>query len=89
MAKVDWNDVESDEDIIMRLRKVIKQKGIEQNKLADMANMPYKQFNALISGRKTLRGEHIVVLCKLLKIEPNDLLNYYGEEGEKRKERQS
>ena len=80
MVRLNWDEVVTDEDIVLRVRKAIKQCKIEQNKLAELAGIPYKQFNALLSCRKTLRGEHIIKFCRVLKIAPNDLLGYKGEE---------
>jgi len=79
-VKINWNDVVSDEDIVLRLRKIIKDSGLQQKKLATLMKTPYSQTCALITGRKTLRGEHIISFCRALKITPNDLLGFVEED---------
>ncbi len=54
-------------------RRVMKAKCIKQSLLAEKAGFNVKEFNALLTGRKVMREEHILSIAKALDVLPADL----------------
>ncbi|MGM9648839.1 MAG: helix-turn-helix domain-containing protein [Butyricicoccaceae bacterium] len=50
-----------------------------QAAVARTANIPIKQFNDILKGRKLLREKHILPICYALGASPNELFGYCPE----------
>lgn len=53
--------------------QIMQAKKMSQSAVARAAGLSPKEFNALLRGRKLLREEYIVPICKALEATPNEL----------------
>ena len=60
--------------IVSNTRRIIRERGLRQNYVADKAGIEEKVFSALLSGKKLIREEHIIAIANALEVTPNDLL---------------
>lgn len=61
--------------------KTMRKKKMKQSAVAIEAGLTPQQFNDLLHGRKLLREEFILPICRALECTPNDL--FIEEEGDK------
>ncbi len=58
------------------VRKVIKEKGYKQNFVAGKMGITYRQLSDILNGRKIIDEKIIMLFCKALEVEPNELFEY-------------
>lgn len=68
-------------DIAANIRSIIKNDGLKQCAVAHRAGLTPKEFNALLTKRKTFKAEYIVPICNALNVTPNELLGVSGTRG--------
>ena len=61
------------DDIIQNIRKIIKERGLKQNFVANRAGFTPQEFNNILCSRQLLKTESIVNLCNALDVTPNEL----------------
>lgn len=61
--------------------RILKEKNKSQAAVARAAGLNPHQFNDLLKGRKLLRAELVIPICKALDAEPNDLFLERGDGG--------
>lgn len=54
-------------------KRIIRERGLKQNKVAERANIPEKQFSALMCGRKIIRDTDVIAIATALDVSPNEL----------------
>ena len=64
--------------VISNTRRIIREKGLRQNFVAERAGMDGKLFSALLNGRKIIRAEHLAAISTALDIEPGELFREGG-----------
>lgn len=57
-------------------KRVIKEKGYKQTFVAKKMNMTDRKLSDILNYRKMIDVEIIAALCKVLEVEPNELLGY-------------
>ena len=65
------------EDTIVGLnvKKIIKQKGLNEYAVAQKCGYNNKKFNDMLNGRRLIKPEDVIRFVTVLKVTPNDL--YY------------
>ena len=61
------------DDIVQNIRKIIKERGLKQNFVANRAGFTPQEFNNILCSRQLLKTESIVNLCNALDVTPNEL----------------
>ena len=79
MDRLSVISVETDLDVLVRLRQAIREAGLRQEDLAKETGESEGYVNAVLCGRNRLKPEYLLKLCRLLKLAPNLLFNYYGD----------
>ena len=64
------------DDIVQNIRKIIKERGLKQNFVANRAGFTPQEFNNILCSRQLLKTESIVNLCNALDITPNELFMF-------------
>ena len=54
-------------------KRIIKERGLKQNAVAERAGYSPKVFNSLINGKKVMREMDIARIASALDVAPNDL----------------
>lgn len=54
-------------------KKLIKQKGLKQKYVANLAGIAEKKFSSMLNGNCTIREPDIVKIAEALDVTPNDL----------------
>lgn len=65
--------------IIDNTRSIIRERGLKQRAVAEKANMPEKQFSALMNGRKVMKDTDVIAIANALNVTPNDLFGLSNE----------
>lgn len=60
-------------------RRIIQERGLKQNRVAERAKIPPKTFSSLLCGRKVIRETDIVAIANALNVTPNDLFQKGGD----------
>jgi len=68
--------MEIDVELAARLRKLVRRSGMKQCVLAARCGIKPKKLANMLIGRKSIRGEYIRGLCKVLRITPNELFGW-------------
>lgn len=56
-------------------KRIIRERGLKQNAVAERAGYSPKVFNSLINGKKIMREMDIVRIATALEVAPNDLFS--------------
>ena len=59
--------------IVDNIRRLINEKGLRQNAVAQKAKFSERQFSDMLMGRKTIKAEYIPAIAKALCVDPNAL----------------
>lgn len=62
-----------DDIVVINVRKIMRQKGLKQNAVAERAGIPIPTFYALTTGRKQVTTQYILPISKALEVTPNEL----------------
>lgn len=54
-------------------RRIIQERGLKQNRVAERANIPPKLFSSLLCGRKIIRDTDVIAIANALGVTPNEL----------------
>jgi transcriptional regulator with XRE-family HTH domain len=57
-----------------RISSYIKSSGLKQYVVAKNAGYDYKQFSAMMTGRKRITGEDVELICKTLNVSANEFI---------------
>lgn len=55
------------------IKRIMKEKGIKQKKVAELVGMTQTQYSDLMCGRKTFSANYIPLIAAALEVTPNDL----------------
>lgn len=58
------------------IERVIFEKGLKKQAVAQQIGMTPQQFSDLLSGRRMLKSGDIMPICEALDISPNELYGY-------------
>jgi len=61
------------ETVIGNIRRIIKEKGIKQRHVAELANIHERDLSSMLHGRKKITAEHAAVFARVLNVTPNEL----------------
>lgn len=59
-----------------RAYEIMKEGNMSQSAVARKAGIDPKQFNSILRHRKLIREEHVIPICKALKVTPNELFGF-------------
>ena len=60
-----------------RLRRRIKQRGLDLKDVADCCDLTFAQFSRKLSSKYSFKSEEIVAICELLDIELENVGGYF------------
>lgn len=63
----------ANETLRENVKRIMKEKGIKQKKVAELIGMTQMQYSDLMCGRKTFTAEYVPLIAKALEVTPNDL----------------
>ncbi len=63
-------------EVATNIKKMIKEKGLLQKKVAERAGYDIKVFNNMLNGRKIITDCDIMPIAHALEVEPNELFGY-------------
>lgn len=63
-------------DIKEIINKIIAERGLKKQSVAHEIGITPQQFSAMLNGRRIIKADDILVLCKALNVEPNELIGY-------------
>lgn len=66
----------SDWAIGCTLKKIIEERGLRHNFVADKCGYSAKKFSAVLNGRKVITPTDVEKICNGLGITPNELYSY-------------
>lgn len=55
------------------IKRILEETGTKHKKAAELCGYNAQTFSAMLNGRKTIKTEDIIALCRGLNVEPNDL----------------
>lgn len=55
------------------IKRILNETGTKHKKAAELCGYNSQTFSAMLNGRKTIKTEDVVALCRGLNVEPNDL----------------
>ena len=55
------------------IEKVIFEKGLKKNIVANKIGLTPQQFSDMLNGRRTIKSADIIPICEALEITPNEL----------------
>ena len=67
----------------MNIQKIILEKGLMIDKVAEKTGHTYNRFNNMLHGRVKITAEDIVKIADVLDVTPNDLFGVYVTDFEK------
>lgn len=62
-------------DVICRLSLIISEKGLKKCVVARQAGLTPKKFSDILHGRRSLKAEMIMPLCRAIGCTPNELFD--------------
>lgn len=63
-------------EVATNTKRMIKEKGLLQKKVAERAGYDMKTFNNMLNGRKLITDCDIIPIAQALDVEPNELFGY-------------
>lgn len=66
----------SDYAIACTIKKIIKERGLKQNFIANKCGYSEKKFSGIVNGRKLITPIDVEKICNGLNITPNQLFGY-------------
>lgn len=62
--------------VMNNVRRIIHERGLKQNAVANKAGYSYQQFNNLMNDRKLVTDEDVIKLARALEVTPNVLFGF-------------
>lgn len=59
--------------VVYNINRIIKERGLKKNVVAEKAGYSANQFSAFLHGRKTIKASDVSSIAKALDVTPNDL----------------
>ncbi|MEE1154809.1 MAG: helix-turn-helix transcriptional regulator [Acutalibacteraceae bacterium] len=59
--------------VVYNINRIIKERGLKKNVVAEKAGYSANQFSAFLHGRKTIKASDVYSIAKALEVTPNDL----------------
>lgn len=67
---------EKEFSIICSVKKIVKEKELKYYQVAELMEISNKKLSDIMTGRKKITVDIIIMFCESLNISPNDLMGY-------------
>lgn len=55
------------------VKRILEETGTKHKKAAELCGYSQQRFSAMLNGRRVIKTEDVIALCRGLNVEPNEL----------------